>query len=147
MRSFAIALCLSLTLSLLAAPAAAEVLNFQGRLTDRDGFPLNGTYDVTFRIYEAETGGTSVWSETHLGVESALERFASDLAASFRPSSIEERVPVSPLRRWLGCHEGAYWREYRQTFHHLDPAGIRQLARDGNRGRETGHEPQGGSRS
>ena len=44
-----------------------HLINYQGRLTDSGGTPLNGAYDITFRIYDAETAGSMLWEETHLG--------------------------------------------------------------------------------
>ena len=41
-----------------------NVLNYQGVLTDADDNPLDGTYNLTFRIYSQETGGTSSWDQT-----------------------------------------------------------------------------------
>jgi hypothetical protein len=40
-------------------------LSYQGRLTDDSGVPLNGTYDITFSIYQFEFDVTPLWSETH----------------------------------------------------------------------------------
>lgn len=51
--------------------AYAEVphlINYQGRLTDSSGTPLNGSYDLTFRIYDAETAGSLLWEEIQAGV-------------------------------------------------------------------------------
>lgn len=45
-----------------------RLLHYQGRLTDTAGTPITGTRDVTFSIYEAATGGTAVWTETHTNV-------------------------------------------------------------------------------
>jgi hypothetical protein len=46
-----------------------SVMLYEGYLTDADGAPvLNGTYDFTFSLYEASTGGDPVWTEEHLGV-------------------------------------------------------------------------------
>ncbi len=42
-----------------------DVMNFQGRLTDTNGFPLNGVFSITFRVYDKETGGGPLWTETH----------------------------------------------------------------------------------
>ena len=39
-------------------------ISVQGRLTDSGGTPLDGTYDVTFRLYEQETGGSAICSDT-----------------------------------------------------------------------------------
>jgi len=44
------------------APGAMSV---QGRLTDAAGNPLDGTYEMTFRLYEVESGGTAVCSDTN----------------------------------------------------------------------------------
>ncbi len=43
------------------APGAIAV---QGRLTDNDDNPLDGTYDITFSLYEQETGGSAICSDT-----------------------------------------------------------------------------------
>ena len=40
-----------------------QLISFQGKLYDDGGNPLNGEYALTFRIYDVETGGTSLWSE------------------------------------------------------------------------------------
>jgi hypothetical protein len=48
-----------------AAPAAASTgtIAYQGRLADAAGAPLTGTYNMIFRLYDAATGGTPLWSE------------------------------------------------------------------------------------
>ncbi len=53
-----------------AAPqtTAPQVMNYQGILKDAAGDPLNGTYTITFRIYDSEIGGTALWEETHANV-------------------------------------------------------------------------------
>jgi hypothetical protein len=44
-------------------------MNYQGYLTDSGGSPLNGTYDMAFRLYDADTGGTMEWGpENHKDV-------------------------------------------------------------------------------
>ncbi len=40
-------------------------ISFQGKLTDGDG-PLTGTLKMTFVLYDAETGGTHLWSEDQM---------------------------------------------------------------------------------
>jgi hypothetical protein len=50
-----------------ALPAQAEIsklLALQGRLSDSNGQALNGNFSLTFRIYNASTGGTKLWEET-----------------------------------------------------------------------------------
>ena len=48
-----------------AHAAAPQTMGFQGFLTDASSNPLSGDYAMTFKIYEADTGGTEVWSEVH----------------------------------------------------------------------------------
>lgn len=48
--------------------AVPHLINYQGRLTDSSGAPLNGSYSLTFRIYDAEAAGNLLWEETQQGV-------------------------------------------------------------------------------
>jgi hypothetical protein len=63
------ALVLLLALVSVSAPAQTTpvppLLNFQGRLAKPDGTPVpNGTYSVTFTLFDALTGGNPKWTET-----------------------------------------------------------------------------------
>ncbi len=57
-----IALCMAAS-----AWAAPETLPYQGRLLDASGEPINGTHDLTFRLYESEEGPPT-WTEAHADV-------------------------------------------------------------------------------
>jgi hypothetical protein len=49
----------------LAQADIAEIMSYQGVLRDGSGNPVpDGSYDVTFRIYDVETAGTALWTET-----------------------------------------------------------------------------------
>ncbi len=54
-----------------ASPAAQGlspgILSYQGYLTDADGGPINGTVDITFRLYDVPEGGIPLWEEAHTG--------------------------------------------------------------------------------
>lgn len=53
-----------------AAANAPQLVSLQGRLTDKTtGAALTGTYSMTFRIFDAATGGTQVWTETQSSVQ------------------------------------------------------------------------------
>ena len=57
----------------LQAPAApgpsATTVNYQGRLADSGGTPINGTRGMAFAIYDAATSGNLIWGpETHAAV-------------------------------------------------------------------------------
>ncbi|MDP3703079.1 MAG: hypothetical protein Q8R78_01635, partial [Candidatus Omnitrophota bacterium] len=43
--------------------AVPWMINYQGRLTDAGGKSITGSYTMTFRLYDASTGGTKVWTE------------------------------------------------------------------------------------
>jgi len=60
-----LALLLSLSSGVFAQVAPVPpLMNFQGRLTTPVGNPLpDGTYTLTFRIYDAQTGGNLRWTE------------------------------------------------------------------------------------
>ncbi len=51
-----------------AALAVPTELSHQGRLFDSNGDALIGAQDLTFALYDTDTGGTAVWSETLTGV-------------------------------------------------------------------------------
>ena len=69
MRKFRIALFLIIGILCLTAvtyAAIPRVINYQGRLTDKDDNPLTGNFLVTFRFYDAETLGQLIWEEGHI---------------------------------------------------------------------------------
>ena len=53
---------------LTANAALPHLINYQGRLTDTNGAPLNGSYNITFRIYDALTAGNLLWQGTYTNV-------------------------------------------------------------------------------
>ena len=59
---------LSSDFCLLSYAATPRLINYQGRLTDKSGMPLEGSYSVTFRIYDAESAGNLLWGEIHQGL-------------------------------------------------------------------------------
>jgi hypothetical protein len=61
-----------LVLTILTAASTAwaqnvpERVSYQGVLTDGAGTPVaDGSYDITFAIYDAPTGGSALWTETN----------------------------------------------------------------------------------
>ena len=45
-----------------------QTINYQGYLTDSIGNPLNGTVDMVFALYDVDTGGSPLWTETQTSV-------------------------------------------------------------------------------
>ncbi len=86
-----------------------HLINYQGKLTDKDNKPvIDGTYPVTFRIYDSETAGSLLWEETQSitvqkGVFSALLGGVTNLDLSFdKPYFLEIKVKdevLSPRQR------------------------------------------------
>jgi hypothetical protein len=60
MRSVLTALCLFAT----TAHAVPAQFTHQGRLLDADALPMDGEATITFRVTDAESGGTALWEET-----------------------------------------------------------------------------------
>ena len=48
--------------------AVPHLVRYQGQAVDSNGVPLEGPYNLTVRLYDAETAGTQVWGETHPNV-------------------------------------------------------------------------------
>jgi hypothetical protein len=49
-----------------AAPdATLGTISYQGMLNDAAGQPINGSTNITFRLYSVPTGGTALWTEAH----------------------------------------------------------------------------------
>lgn len=47
------------------AQVAPELIDYQGKLTDAQGTPLDGIYALTFSIYASHSTPTALWTETH----------------------------------------------------------------------------------
>jgi hypothetical protein len=56
---------LTLSAGVVWADEVTSAINYQGRLADSSGSPLSGTYTMTFRLYEAATGGTALDMDIH----------------------------------------------------------------------------------
>lgn len=67
-----VALFITPTSEVKAVVTVPTKMNFQGRLTNSSGNILpNGTYNMRYRIYNAASGGTALWTETRLVSASA----------------------------------------------------------------------------
>lgn len=105
-----ICLCLlSLQQVLAQTPPAASstsflTINYQGRLTQTNGLPLNEPQDITFRLYTTPTGGPAVWQEPWAGVETADGLF-SVLLGTHDPTLATVIQTYNQL--WLGITVGS----------------------------------------
>jgi len=48
----------------LAHATIPRYINYQGKLTDANDDPVNDSVNITIKIYDVESGGTALWSET-----------------------------------------------------------------------------------
>ena len=88
-----------------AQAAIPEVISFQGKLADAAGDPVTVATDVEFNLYAADTGGPSLWTETHAGVTPDATGLFSVMLGSvttFASASVDFTQPL-----WLGITVGA----------------------------------------
>lgn len=85
------------------AASSPQKIGFQGKLLDTANNPRNGAFDMTFRIFDAPTGGTQMWTETQTGVPVNNGVFTVQLGAAlalpaglFNGTSAYLEVEVSP---------------------------------------------------
>ena len=79
------------------AAMVADKINYQGRLTDTGGTPLDGTYPMRFEIYDIVTGGTSLWDSGIVSVDVDQGLFNVELAvdpADFNGQALWLRIYV-----------------------------------------------------
>jgi hypothetical protein len=102
-----------------------RTINYQGYLTDSSGTPLNGAYNMVFRIYDAVSAGALEWGpETHNGVVvangifqvvlgSAVAMYTNDfdealfLEIEVNGESMTPRQPFHPVAYAFGLVPGA----------------------------------------
>ncbi|MBI5028980.1 MAG: hypothetical protein HZB51_00535 [Chloroflexi bacterium] len=73
------------------------VLSIQGFLTNASGAPLNGSYNMTFRIYDISAGGTALCSASLAGVQVTNGQFGATIYC----------YAVEGQQLWLGITVGA----------------------------------------
>jgi hypothetical protein len=72
-----------------AAAAIAQppaLISYQGKLVDSDGVPISGDHSLQFDLFEADQGGSTLWTQTHTSVPVTKGLFSVLLGA----------VPIDP---------------------------------------------------
>ncbi len=67
--TFALSLLVILLWAGTAFAQVPETLTYQGQLADSSGQPVDDTVEVTFRIYDASSGGSEIWTETQATID------------------------------------------------------------------------------
>ena len=57
-------------------------MGYEGQLKNSAGVDQTGTFNMVFRIYDVETGGSAIWTETHSSVSVSDGYFAASLGTS-----------------------------------------------------------------
>jgi len=78
-----------------------QLINYQGKLTDGAGNPVNTPQNMTFKLFAESTGGTELWSETQLSVSVANGLFNVLLGSATPVSGIPDG-PNCFLEIWVG---------------------------------------------
>ncbi len=99
-RLLTLAVIVLLALSALASASVPPMINYQGKLMKPDGTPVaDGTYSITFTIYDAETGGNIRWSEPNVSVQAKGGLFAVLLGGN--GTNLPANIFEGP-DRWFG---------------------------------------------
>ena len=99
--------------SRLAATNVPQLMSYQGRLTDADGNPLTGTYNMQFCLYDTDVGGTPVdgWCENQtvsvtdgvfsvlLGSITPMPETVFDGTERYLGVKVESDAEMTPRRR------------------------------------------------
>ena len=96
---FAVMALICLTAGIATAATVTQSITYQGKLTNAAGSPLTGTYSVTFKLYDASTGGTTLSTDTH-SVTATNGLFTTPIAVT-DPAVVDGRA------LWLGIKVGA----------------------------------------
>ncbi|MEE4178394.1 MAG: tail fiber domain-containing protein [Bacteroides sp.] len=84
------------------ATAVPATIDFQGRLHDHGGSPVNATLSIKFSLYDVGSGGTALWTETKsVQVTDGLFQVKLGDVTPFNASHF------SGSDRWLGIQVGA----------------------------------------
>ncbi|MEW5924641.1 MAG: hypothetical protein AB1746_11700 [Candidatus Zixiibacteriota bacterium] len=68
-KLLAFTVLIMLVISSISMSSTPQLINYQGRLLDEAGLPVpDGNYNISFKIYDALTGGIQKWAETQSGV-------------------------------------------------------------------------------
>ncbi|HEV2348282.1 MAG TPA: hypothetical protein VG028_00385, partial [Terriglobia bacterium] len=91
-----------------AGPQAVvpRLMKFSGVLHDAAGKPMGGTADVTFSLYNIESGGSPLWFETQSVQADELGRYTALLGA-MHSDGLPIDLFTSGEVRWLGIQVGS----------------------------------------
>lgn len=97
---FKLTMLLSLCMATFAFGQIPQTMSYQGVLTEANGNPVNGSVSLTFKLYDAATGGTKLWEETQQ--VTVINGLFNVILGSVNPLTLPFDKPY-----WLGiCVDG-----------------------------------------
>ena len=86
----------------LGASLSPETGRMQGRLFDEAGLPMEGPVGLTLSVYEAETGGSALYQESHASVPLAEGSFSVTLGQGVPVTGThDETLYTGGGQRWI----------------------------------------------
>ena len=89
------------------AQIADPTINYQGRAVDADGSPLTGPQNILLTVYDATTGGTALFTESHTGVVFSPDGIFTIVIGANTPGGIPQSLGFDQAR-WLGVTIAGY---------------------------------------
>ena len=87
--------------------ASTNTISYQGQLTNATGSPLNGDYDLTFRLYNVANGGMALWTEQWIGANNVTVTDGLFHVMLGSITSIPQTIFTDNNTLWLGVKVGA----------------------------------------
>ncbi len=87
--------------------SSTNTISYQGQLTNTSGTPLNGDYDLTFRLYNVANGGTALWTEQWIGANNIAVTDGLFHVMLGSLASIPQTIFTDNPSLWLGVKVGA----------------------------------------
>jgi hypothetical protein len=89
-----------------------HLISYQGALSDGNGNPINGTKNITVKVYSAASGGTAIWTEAYNNLAVANGVFTVLLGSN---SPLPDTLFDAP-NRWLEINVEGVTLTPRQQF-------------------------------
>lgn len=89
------------TAKIVTSDTIPRLIRFSGTMRDASGSPMTGTATMTFALYDAQTGGTLLWSEKQT-VQCGDQGHYTVLLGSTQAEGLPMDVFTSRQARWLG---------------------------------------------
>jgi hypothetical protein len=100
MKTTGLSLALLVLLAVTALAQVPRTINYQGRARSSNQ-PVTGLHDMTLRIYDAETGGNVLFTETHTDVRFTNDGIFTVAIGDATPGGLPETLPFDQ-QYWMG---------------------------------------------